>query len=64
VIPNLQDVRHFRAVATARCGKIVALATWIVTGQFPAASASGSLGIFFLVKTPAGWRVWWKMFPP
>lgn len=48
-----------RASAARRCGMEIARASWAVRiGYGPAAMASESLRLVFLVKTRAGWRIY------
>jgi hypothetical protein len=64
VVAGLRDPARFRAFAAARCGRSVALGSWVVAVQFPGAPiATAGLGIVYLVKTRSGWKLWGKIDP-
>ena len=52
-------IARYRREVMDRCGRAVALNTWIVFLQFPEGPmASTSLAHMFVVRTPRGWRAW------
>lgn len=58
-LPEPLAVTRYRREAARRCGRAVALNSWVVLLQFPEAPmASTSFGHMFIAKTRHGWVAW------
>jgi hypothetical protein len=57
--PELRSTARYRREALHRCGRAVALSSWVIFLQFPEAPmASSSFDHMFVAKTPHGWVAW------
>jgi hypothetical protein len=58
-LPESRLVTRYRREAARRCGRAVALNSWVVLLQFPAAPiASTTFAHMFVAKTRHGWVAW------
>lgn len=58
--PEPQVITRHRRVVMRRCGRAVALNSWVVFLQFPEGPmASTSNAHMFVAKTIRGWRAWY-----
>lgn len=62
--PGLRRARYLR-IATAACGRDVALRSWVVVADLPQAPAAslGSGQVFFLARERSTWRIWYGWNP-
>jgi len=59
--PDLPGIAYWRELAVRRCGREVALLSWVVGAAFPERKiASPSTSISFITHTRAGWRLWYR----
>jgi hypothetical protein len=57
--PEVRGIASYRREALHRCGRAVALTSWVTFLQFPEAPmASASFAHMFVAKTPHGWVAW------
>lgn len=58
-LPEPRAIVRYRREAARRCGRTVALNSWVVLLQFPEGpTASTSFGHMFVAKTRRGWVAW------
>jgi hypothetical protein len=58
-LPEPRAVVRYRREAARRCGRTVALDSWVVLLQFPEGPmVSTSFGHMFVAKTRGGWVAW------
>jgi hypothetical protein len=56
---EVRGIARYRREAMHRCGRDVALSSWVIFLQFPEAPmASSSFVHMFVAKTPHGWVAW------
>ena len=57
--PEVRGIARYRREAVRRCGRDVALSSWVIFLQFPEAPmASSSFAHMFVARTPRGWVAW------
>ena len=57
--PDVRGIARYRREAVRRCGKDVALSSWVILLQFPEAPmVSSSFAHMFVARTPRGWVAW------
>ena len=57
--PEMRGIARYRREALHRCGRAVALSSWVIFLQFPEAPmASSSFAHMFVAKTPHRWVAW------
>jgi hypothetical protein len=60
-IPPLPGAAHWRRIATNRCGREIAAASWVVAITFPDKKVVvPTTGIAFITHTRSGWRLWYR----
>jgi len=58
--PDLPGVPAWRRIGARRCGPVLAGSSWLVAADFPRSRVVEPIGIVFIVKTVAGWRLWYR----
>ena len=57
--PAIEGIDRYRREALRRCGRTVALSSWVILLQFPEAPmAANSFAHMFVAKTRHGWVAW------
>jgi hypothetical protein len=57
--PAIKGIDRYRGEARRRCGRAVALSSWVIFLQFPEAPmVASSFAHMFVTKTRAGWVAW------
>ena len=57
--PAIKGIDRYRGEARRRCGRTVALSSWVIFLQFPEAPmVASSFAHMFVAKTRAGWVAW------